>query len=149
MRLDIFLLYTGVARNTHLFKKALGFGLAKFRARVAIKTSLAAACYHCNKKVCLITNTFTITSMSMASANVRQTILRHYDNTKRATDQFNYFAFHYHYDQDPHYNIDHTILLGLFEFALTNAYISYKHLVHNPLSHKDFLYSIAEALLSS
>ncbi len=148
MRLDIFLLYTGVARNTHLFKKALGFGLAKFRARVATKLSLAAACYHRNKKVCIITNVFTIVPMYMASANVRQTILRHYDDTKRATDQFNYFAFHYHYDH-PRYNIDHNILLGLFEFALTNAYISYKHLVHNPLSHKDFLYSIAEALLSS
>ncbi len=138
----------GVLRSTNLFKKALGFGLKKGNTRIAMKDEVIAAAHNRKKLVCLMSNAFTVANVESASGEIRSRILEHYDNTKRRTDQFNQLTFNYHYNHR-HSNIKHNILIGLFECALTNAYIMYSDVEKKPVNHMAFLLSIAEHLLLS
>lgn len=134
------------AAPSGLFNKGLAEGLPKWKSRFAKKGKLVAACLHRKKKVCLISSWYTIKNAEKSGAADRRVIIDHYDNTKRETDQFNHLVGNYH-THNKHRNVKTNMLLGWFEWALTNAYVLYVNCVKQPVDHRAFLFAVSESLL--
>jgi len=134
------------SKPQYLFSEGLARGLPHLHTRMAKSNKFVAACYHRAKHICLISSWFSLENLPIASAKARAPLLKHYDDTKRYTDQFNQLVSKYHFHHR-HNDIKNTILIGLFEFALTNAYIIYINNVQTPISHREFLLSVAKSLL--
>lgn len=129
-----------------LFSTGLAQGLPQWKSRFARKGALIAACLHRKKKVCLISSWYRLQDTEKSGAAERRVLIDHYDDTKRYTDQFNLLVGNY-YTPHRHRDVNANMLLGWFEFALTNAYILYTEYADKPVSHRDFLLSISQSLL--
>lgn len=129
-----------------LFAKGLAKGLPQWRSRFATKDQLVAACLHRKKKVCIVTSWYKITNVKKSNAAERRVLIDHYDSTKREADHFNHLVSNYHTHRK-HRDVKINMLLGWFEFSLTNAYIIYSEKHKDALSHRDFLLSVSASLL--
>lgn len=131
---------------TYLFSQCLALDLPQWRVHMAERDGIVAATYHQKKKLNLVSTWFKVEEKKGATRKERLPILKHYDDTKRWTDQFDQLVSYYHFNH-PHSDWKVTLLLGWFAFAHTNAYILYGKVYGDQLDHYDFLMECAEACL--
>ena len=137
------------ARNApaNLFKSGLAQGLPMFRSRFARKGQSVAASYKRKGQLNFLSNGFRLEQRGDRTAKARAPLLTFYDTNKRAVDRFNQLM-QYHHFRNRHHSVNQSLLISFFEMALTNAFILYKESRDEPLSHFNFLLSIASGLLA-
>ncbi len=94
----------------------------------------------------MVTSWFEATETENATKENRDQVLKHYDNTKRASDFFNQTIASYH---DPHTleKWERLLLLGWFEVVRTNAYILFNLVYPDRPTHKEFVLEVAASFL--
>jgi len=132
----------------YLFRDCLSQDLPQWRVHMAERGGVVAATYHQKAKLNLVSTWFRLEEKKHATRGDRLTMLNHYDDTKRWTDQFDQLVTSYHFNH-PHKDWRITLLLGWFAFAHTNAYILYGRVRGNAMDHYDFLTSCAEQCLTN
>lgn len=135
------------AQPGDLWKKGLEVGLPQHRSRWAEMDGVTAACFYNRGVLHLLSNFLIVNDGGKSSAAERRIFLEHYDNTKRAADQFNNYVSKFH-NHHSHAQQSHSFLNGLLEWGLTNGYILYKYNTSKPLSHRKYLYQISQYLLN-
>jgi hypothetical protein len=140
-------------RPSFLFKDALNVDLPPGKTRVAASNEiphLVAASTHSNKIINLVSNGFQVCNINEGDIvpAERRMMLDTYDTHKGYTDQFDHLVSNYEISH--RWKTDKmNLLMGWFQYALTNAYIIYINSVEDPITHRNFRFSVAEAFLNS
>jgi hypothetical protein len=98
---------------------------------------MVAATFHSKAKLNLLSNYFKVSELPKSDGKERGKLIQHYDDTKRASDKFNFMVKFFH-NFHSHSTPDLSILNGWIEWGLTNGYILYKTNVESPLTQKIF-----------
>ncbi|GAM18133.1 hypothetical protein SAMD00019534_013080 [Acytostelium subglobosum LB1] len=132
---------------SEVYKVGIANCLPPGLSRFATQEGIIAAAYH-NKKIIQLATTFfdVQESPERRLQSERQDILDLYDDTKRGLDQFNQLATYFWHDH-PHSSQQQSQQLGYISYALTNSYIMYTRNVKDPMSHRNYVKSIAKSLL--
>jgi len=92
--------------------------LPKWHSRFAKKERLVVGVYHRKKYLNMVTNFFSLKeSLKVPGGKERKKVLKNYDDTKRAADQFNRLWTNFHCDHG-HKKLDQAILIGWLEWGL-------------------------------
>jgi hypothetical protein len=140
-------------RPTFLFKEGLAKELPVTYTRVAQlqdDQKIIAASTHNRKVISLITTGFEVHNIDDGEVNAsdRRLPLQTYDKHKGYTDKFDQLVASYYITH--RWKSDKmNLLMGWFQFALTNAYIIYKNTIEEPVNHKNFRLLVAEEFLKS
>jgi hypothetical protein len=101
------------------------------------------------KKVNIISSWWKVSEQGRnATYQERRVPLHHYDETKAYADRFQQLWAATHF-RHKHHHWESNLLVGWFEFSITNAYILHQLLHKNHLSHRDFLISVGTAFLAN
>jgi len=134
-------------RPQELWKEGLARDLADGRTEVAFNGNIVASSTKSKKVVNIISTSFTVSSVEETTVANRRSLLHHYDTTKSPADVFQHLCSTIYYDHC-HSEWTVTLLLGWFQFSLTNAYILHKLRTKTPLTHRAFVEHIGISLLS-
>jgi hypothetical protein len=136
-----------------LFADGIGSNLPSPYTRIAQSEntpSLVAASTHSNKIINLISNGFGVQDITegQPDAKERRLMLETYDEHKGYTDQFDHLVSSYEITH--RWKCDQmNLLMGWFQYALTNAYIIYINQIKDPETHKNFLIQVAKEFLET
>jgi hypothetical protein len=112
-----------------------------------VRENITAVCYHQNAKLRLVTNVFNNEPTDKrVNYSERSPVLDHYDETKRAADQFNQVWHNFHFDHS-HNELTQSLVIGWLEWGLTNCYFVYHYFRKDTAKHRKFLWELSEALL--
>jgi len=134
---------------TPLFKDGLALNLPKPWAAAATNGALIATTIWSQKKVNVISSWWKVSERdTKASYKDRRIPLQHYDHTKAYADTFQQLWAAAHFAHK-HQRWESNLVVGWFEFAITNAYIRYRTLHGDQLSHEQFLLQVGEAWVTN
>lgn len=139
----LFILANGKARPSFLWKYGLHYNLRQGEEKAAKKGDLLATSTYSRKRVNLLSNAFDVGD----SMNYKpQQVLNYYDATKHYVDDFNRHVAEYYYDHR-HYKWTQAFFDGLLKMAVTNAFMIYRSVIRNPLSHREFIEALIKDLI--
>lgn len=135
-------------RPAWLFAQGLGHALPRSYTRVAKCKNMIAVSTFNNGIINLASNLYRVVNdKACYDSKERRELLKVYDRTKGAADNFGQlFKSYYQAQKFRNYRI--TVLVGWFYWAITNAYIIYNS-KGGPLPHRGFIYEIVKHLLNS
>lgn len=139
----LYILGSGKSRPSYFWKYGLHRKLKKGEEKAAKKGKVIAVSTFSRKKVNLLSNAFQLGDTKNYKP---QKVLEYYDAKKHFVDDFNRHAADYYYDHR-HYKWTQAFFDGLLKIAVTNAFMIYRSVVHNPLSHREFIEELITYLI--
>lgn len=120
---------------SYLWTNVLHVDLQKGQEHAVRKDHLLAVSVYSREKVNLLSNAFSLGSLPQYQPGK---VLEYYDNHKHSVDHFNQLLAAYYY-RHRHSRWTQAFLTGIFNIAVTNAYVMYSCVAQNPVSHRAFL----------